>query len=181
MPIKIVTELITQKYLPDILHFDVNNVDHRDRFYHVQPKFTEHFDYFVGTSTGGLIAFCLAVGYNILDMKDIYSNAKHYFKRNYLGPWIYSKYNPSVIHRKIDEIINQINFPGNRKISAENATLLDIRNLLNPDNIITEAQVALLTDKYGYLLEFVDPTDNHHVGEINSTGIDFIGLHVKKS
>ena len=59
MPIQILTELITQKYLPDTAHFDVNNIDYRDQFHQVQSRFTKNFDYFVSTSTGGLIAFCL--------------------------------------------------------------------------------------------------------------------------
>ena len=161
MPIKILTELITQKYLPDMTQFDVNNIDHREQFHQVQCRFTKNFDYFVGTSTGGLIAFCLAIGYNILDLTKIYSDSKHYFKRNFLGPWLYSKYDPSVIHKKIDDIINQITFPGNKKISAENATLLDIRNLLNPDRVITAEQSQSVADQYGYLLEFVDPSDHN--------------------
>ena len=68
---------------------------------------------------------------------EIYSDVKHYFKRNRLGPWLHSKYDPSVIPRKIDDIINGINFPGNKRISTEHATLLDIRNLLNPGCPIT--------------------------------------------
>ena len=156
MPIKILTELITQKHLPHMSNFDANNKEHREIFHRVQPEFTRHFNYFVGTSTGGLIAFCLAIGYNILDMMEIYSKAKHYFKRNRLGPWIYSKYDPSVIHNKIDEIIGQIKFPGEKTISAEHATLLDIRNLLNPDRPITEEQAKSVVYTHGNFLEFAD-------------------------
>ena len=163
MPIKILTELITKEYLPDMKKFDVENVDHRDRFYDVQSKFTRNFDYFVGTSTGGLIAFCLATGCKILDLMEIYSRSGHYFKRNRLGPWVYSKYDPAVIHKKIDDIINQITFPGNKKISAENATLLDIRNLLNPDRIIDEKDSKSAKYTHGNFLEFDEDVTVDHM------------------
>ena len=156
MPIKILTELITQKHLPDIKDFKVTDPQHRAAFHREQLEFTRRFEYFVGTSTGGLIAFCLAIGYNILDMMEIYSDAKKYFKRNRLGPWLYSKYDPSVIHKKIDHIINGIDFPGNKKISAENATLLDIRNLLNRDRVIDEEQAKSVVYTHGNFLEFND-------------------------
>jgi hypothetical protein len=108
MPIKVVQQLITEKYLSNIPSFDPQNIEHRKRFNQGQLYFTKQFDYFAGTSTGGLIAFCLAVGYDILDMKDIYSRASYYFNRNYFGPLLWAKYNPSRIHDKIDEIIGTI-------------------------------------------------------------------------
>ena len=129
---KILTELITQEYLADVPNFDVDNQLHRKPFHEGQAKFTAEFDYFVGTCTGGLLAFCLAVNYNILELMDIYSDA--------FGPWICSKYDPSVIHKKIDDIIRTILFPSSRKITAEDVTLLDIRNLLNPGRFISEEQ-----------------------------------------
>jgi hypothetical protein len=159
MPIKILSELITQKYLPNIDSSNSNDLKYKESFHEGQLKFTKQFDYFVGTSTGGLISFCLAINYNILDMKEIYSDSGHYFKKNWLGPVIYSKYNPSVIHKKIDDIIDSIVFPGNKKISSKNATLLDIRNLLNPDNIISESDAKLAMFKHGNVLEFIDGKD----------------------
>ncbi len=88
MPIKILGEFITQKYLPNIEKLNPNDLNQKQLFQEAQLKFTKQFDYFVGTSTGGLIAFCLAINYNIFDMKEIYSDSHHYFKKNYLGPVI---------------------------------------------------------------------------------------------
>ena len=173
MPIKVLTELITQKHLPDIDAFNVDNPDHQDQFHRAQSRFTENFDYFIGTSTGGLIAFCLAIKYNILDLIKIYSDAKHYFKRNgWLGPLIYSKYSPSVIHKKIDDIINDINFSGNRRISPEHATLLDIRNLLNPGCPITAEEAASKIHQYDDCLEFADHADLQSQNEVHDLSND---------
>ncbi|CAF5228681.1 unnamed protein product, partial [Rotaria magnacalcarata] len=86
MPIKIIGELVQQKYTTIPKPFDSNNSNHKQLFHEAQLEFTKNFDYFVGTSTGGLIAFCLAINYNILDMQEIYSNASHYFKKNFFGP-----------------------------------------------------------------------------------------------
>lgn len=166
MPIKMLSEVITQKYLSHIKNFNPNDLQHKESFHEMQSNFTKEFDYFVGTSTGGLIAFCLAINYNILDMKDIYSNANYYFKKNYLGPLIYSKYDPSLIHKKIDEIIDSIIYPGNKKISSKHATLLDIRNLLNPDSIIDEKQAKEALRKHGNFLEFVDEKTIHESFDI---------------
>ncbi|CAF1436606.1 unnamed protein product [Adineta ricciae] len=160
MPIKIVSELIAQKYLSLNEPFDPHNAEHKEAFQKIQGKFTEQFDYFVGTSTGGLIAFCLAMNYSVLKMMDIYADYSYYFWRNYLGPIIYSKYNPARIHQKIDDIINSLSFKNGTKLSAENATLLDIRNILNQDDVITNDQVQLRASNHGNLLEFVDDTNN---------------------
>jgi predicted acylesterase/phospholipase RssA len=165
MPIKILSELITQKYLPNISNLNLNDEQYKKSFREAQLEFTKQFDYFVGTSTGGLIAFCLAINYNILDMKEIYSNSKKYFKKNYLGPLIYSKYDPSVIHNKIDQIIDEIIFPGGKKISSKHATLLDIRNLLNPDRIIDEEKAKSILNKHGNFLEFVDEKNPEDTGD----------------
>ncbi|UJR18475.1 hypothetical protein I4U23_005381 [Adineta vaga] len=142
MPIKVLCQLIIEKYLADIHHFDSTNSEHRQRFQKGQSDLMEPFDYIVGTSTGGLIAFCLAIGYDILEIKSIYENSSHFFKRNYFGPYLWDKYDPINIHTKIDEIINTIELNGKR-LTAENATLLDIHNLLNPHAMITE---DMLTD-----------------------------------
>ena len=179
MPIKILTELLTQKYLPNMRHFDVNDDDHKAQFHEAQTKFTQNFDYFVGTSTGGLIAFCLAIGYNILDLIKIYSESTRYFKRNaWLGPLVYSKYDPSEIHAKIHDIINGIDFPGNQQITAENATLLDIRNLLNPDRIITAEQAESMAHQYNHLLEFTECANDNSAN--NDNGLSH-GLHQVQS
>jgi hypothetical protein len=103
MSIKILDELITQQHLSAIGNFNPTDLNHKKLFQEAQLNFTKRFDYFVGTSTGGLIAFCLPINDNILDMKEIYSNAPYYFRKNRLGgPLIYSKYDPSRIHGKID-------------------------------------------------------------------------------
>ena len=159
MPIKILAELITRKYLPTNEQLNFTNPIHKDIFKTAQLQFTNQFDYFVGTSTGGLIAFCLAMNYNIMDVKEIYSNSSYYFKRNRLGPLIYSKYDPSRIHQKIDEIINGLKFKDGRSLSAENATLLDIHNLLNPGHAIDDHQSELTAPYHGNFLEFVDDKD----------------------
>ncbi|CAF0927023.1 unnamed protein product [Didymodactylos carnosus] len=166
MPIQILSHVIAKKYLPGI-QFNSDNSEHRERFKQVQSQFTNHFDYLVGTSTGGLIAFCLAVNYSILDMKDIYSNSSYYFKRNWLGPLLSAKYDPSRIHAKIDEIIGTITLKNGKQLSAENATLLDIRNFLNPDRMINDNELTSLSLSHGNLLEFVDDTEQYDSGTCN--------------
>ncbi|CAM2713901.1 unnamed protein product [Rotaria socialis] len=170
MPIKIIGELIQQKYNTIPKPFDANNSNHKQLFHEAQLEFTKNFDYFVGTSTGGLIAFCLAINYNILDMQEIYSNASHYFKKNFFGPVITSKYDPIRIHTKIEEIIDSIHFPVEKKLTHENATLLDIRNLLNPDNIIDDACIEAARMKYGDLLEFTDIINSKNEGAHTTQG-----------
>jgi hypothetical protein len=166
MPIKIIGELIAKKN--DFNIEDLNLKDPKDKkfFLNAQMEFTKHFDYFVGTSIGGLIAYCWAINYNILDMKEMYLNSKKYFKRNRLGPLIYSKYDPSAIHNKIDQIIDEIIFPGDRKISSKHATLLDLRNLLNLDHIIDEPTAKSLINKHGNFLEFVDEKNPEDPGDL---------------
>ncbi len=76
MSIKILAELITEKYLSNDTQSGSDETAHqkllpkvdKEAFHEGQVKFTKQFDYFVGTSTGGLIAFCLAINYNILNM-----------------------------------------------------------------------------------------------------------------
>lgn len=156
MPIKILGELIIRKHPPTVAEFNINDPKHRPFFQKAQKIFTQNFDYFVGTSTGGLIAFCLAINYDILDMKEIYSDASHYFKRNRLGPLIYSKYDPSRIHRKIDDIIDKLKFPRIKENASKHATLLDLRNLLNPQNPINEKEAKTEFYQHGNFLEFDD-------------------------
>ena len=162
MPIRILEELIIKEYIPGRIPSNVN----REEFIRAQLEFTNKFDYFAGTSTGCLIAFCLAINYNILDLKDIYKRASYYFNRNLLGPVFCSKYNPSRIHEKIDEIINRIELTNGKKLTAENATLLDIHNYLNPNAMISDKFLNSAIVRHGNLLEFVDdeemssPKDN---------------------
>ncbi|CAF1219562.1 unnamed protein product [Rotaria sp. Silwood1] len=156
MPIKILAQLIAEKFLSSPQQFNPNDAAHKEQFKTAQLRFTDQFDYLVGTSTGGLIAFCLAINHNILDMMDIYANSSYYFKRNYLGPLIYSKYDPSRIHHKIDEIINGIQLKDGTRLSAESATLLDIHNLLNPDNTIDDEKSISIVPYRSNSLEFVD-------------------------
>jgi len=162
MPIRILEELIIKEYIPGRIPSNVN----REEFIRAQLEFTNKFDYFAGTSTGGLIAFCLAINYNILDLKDIYKRASYYFNRNLLGPVFCSKYNPSRIHEKIDEIINRIELTNGKKLTAENATLLDIHNYLNPNAMVSDEFLNSAIVRHGNLLEFVDdeemssPKDN---------------------
>ncbi|CAF0890808.1 unnamed protein product [Didymodactylos carnosus] len=166
MPLQILSHVIAKKYLPDI-QFNSDNSEHRERFKQVQSQFTNNFDYFVGTSTGGLIAFCLAVNYSILDMKELYSNFPYYFKRNWLGPLLSARYDPSRIHAKIDEAIGTITLKNGKQLSAENATLLDIRNFLNPDRMINDDELTSLSLSHGNLLEFVDDTEQCVSGTCN--------------
>ena len=83
-----------------------------------QSAFVKEFDILAGTSTGGLISFCLAVGYPINDLQEIYSKAKDYFilSSNWtLGasefPVYNAKYDATKIEGKIKEILKQV-FPG---------------------------------------------------------------------
>lgn len=180
MPIKILSEFITEEYLPQIDKFNPKDENHKKLFEDAQREFTKQFDYLVGTSTGGLIAFCLAINYNIFDMQDIYSNANYYFKKNFFGPLFISKYDPSRIHQKIDEIIDQIVFPGNKKISAKNATLLDIRNLLNPHDIIDEENMQSAIFTHGNYLEFVDDSFFGNSTTTINEGSDFYQVKREK-
>ena len=156
MPIKVLGQLISDKYLTDIEQFNPDNLEHRERFKKVQSNFTNQFDYFAGTSTGGIIAFCLAINYNILDMKDIYARGSYYFNRNHLGPLLWAKFNPSRIHDKIDEIIGTITLKNGKRLSAQDATLLDIHNYLNPNDFISDDVLKSIPTSHGNLLEFVD-------------------------
>ena len=156
MSIKVLFELMKAKYLPDIEQFDPKNPEHRNRFESAQSQFTAQFDYFVGTSTGALVAFCLAVNYDILDVMDIYLRCAYFFNRHELGPFICAKYNPSRIHDKIDGIIGTITLKNGKRLSAQDATLLDIHNFLNPDDFIDDEVLKSVPASHGHLLEFVD-------------------------
>ncbi|CAF1663384.1 unnamed protein product, partial [Didymodactylos carnosus] len=72
MPIKVLMHAIETKF-PYI-----NDREGKNRV-KAQKQFTSKFDYFVGTSTGGLIAFCVAVNYDLFFLKDIYVDFRTYF------------------------------------------------------------------------------------------------------
>ncbi|CAF3612259.1 unnamed protein product [Rotaria sp. Silwood1] len=168
MSIKVLGELIKDTYLPDIEVFDPENKEHQEKFKEGQLKFTDQFDYFVGTSTGGLIAFCLATKYPILEIQKIYAKPSAYFTKNWLNSWrvfgwlgdiMSAKYNHNKIHERIDSIIGEI-FEGRldhgKKLTAKNATLLDLHNLLNPEHMISNDALKKNRRYHGSSLEFVD-------------------------
>ena len=170
MPIQVLCQLITETHLSDIENFNAENDKHQELFHAAQAEFIKKFDYFTGTSTGGLIGFCLAINYNILKLKKIYERSSFYFKRNRLGPYLWDKYDPVNIHNEIDKIIDQIQWPHGQKLTAKNATLLDLHNLLNPKQEVTIQQLA--KDKldetlmsYGNWLEFYDSKFSKDIGQ----------------
>jgi len=173
MPIKILNEFITEKYLSELGEFNPTDPIHKRTFLDAQTQFTRQFEYLIGTSTGALIAFCLAINYNILDMQDLYVNASYYFKKNFFGPIFISKYDPVRIHEKIDQIIDQIEYPNGKKISAQHATLLDIRNLLNPDDVIDEEKLPEAMFTHSNYMEFVDDDFFRPNMRTTSEGSDF--------
>ncbi|CAF1504718.1 unnamed protein product [Adineta ricciae] len=140
MSIKILEQLIKDNYLPNI---DPKDKEYKEEFKNGQHKFTKQFDYFAGTSTGGLIAFCLATEHPLLEIKEIYANSSDYFKKNWtpwmlgtLGNVMTAKYNDQKIHDAIDNIIKERfkNMPnGEVTLTAANATLHDLHKLLNPN------------------------------------------------
>jgi len=160
MPIKVLGEAIKKKYFADNELMDHDDPIFKERFIQAQLKFINNFDYLAGTSTGGLIAFCLAINYNILELEKIYTDFSKYFKRTWSGflsrGVISAKFDPSPIHKEIDDIIDKLELPDGKKLSATNATLLDIRNILNPDNIIDRENAERIAPNHGNLLEFVD-------------------------
>jgi patatin-like phospholipase/acyl hydrolase len=165
MSIKVLCQLINDNYLPDI---DPNHKQYHEKFEQSQFKFTDQFDYFVGTSTGGLIAMCLAAKYPILKIQEIYKNPSGYFTKNrlngsrlfgWLGDIMSAKYNDKNIHDKINQVIDDI-FEGKlydgKPLTAQNATLLDLHNLLNPHHMVNDNAFELSHQYHGNLLEFVD-------------------------
>ncbi|CAF1134996.1 unnamed protein product [Didymodactylos carnosus] len=118
MPIKVLMHAIETKF-PYI-----NDLEGKNRV-KAQKQFTSKFDYFVGTSTGGLIAFCVAVNYDLYFLKDIYVDFRTYFEKNMFGLYVGAKYDVTKIHNKIDEIISGI------PMKAD-STLGDLHKLLNP-------------------------------------------------
>jgi hypothetical protein len=110
-------------------------------------------------------------------VKDLYTQASYYFNRNYLGPLIRAKYNPSRIHNKIDEVIGSMTLKNGKRLSAKDATLLDIHNFLNPDDIVNDDILASIPPSHGDLMEFVD--DNTRITDTNNSD-DGITLHCVK-
>ncbi|CAF1279252.1 unnamed protein product [Adineta ricciae] len=153
MSIKVLCELITETHL-----------DSSKTFLDAQKEFTNEFDYIAGTSTGGLIAFCLAIKHDLTDIKEIYEDCATYFKRQwftYFGPLERDKYDPTPIYNKIDRIIDQIQLPNGKQLTAETATLLDIHNLLNQHCQVDDNQSTLDRQFHSNWLEFVDEPSSH--------------------
>lgn len=168
MPIKIISELIEQKHIDSTTNeLDPNSTNDEALFHKAQQKFTKQFDYIAGTSTGGLIAFCLAINHNILDLQRIYSDANHFFKRRFFGPLFCSKFDPCYIHEKINEIIDSLPFPNHEQPLHKHVTLLDIRNLLNPEDQINDTNIEEATITHGNMLEFVDEDVMQHQNKTN--------------
>ncbi|CAF3003725.1 unnamed protein product [Rotaria sp. Silwood2] len=158
MSIKVLCELITEIYI------DHDNQRHNKGFVEAQSDFTDEFDYLVGTSTGGLIAFCLAIKHDLFDIKQIYEDCERYFKRQWFtrfGPIERDKYNPTPIYNKIDEIIGQLKLSNGKQLTAENATLLDIHNLLNPHCMVNNDTSELDRRYHSNCLEFVDDSSSN--------------------
>jgi hypothetical protein len=78
-----------------------------------------------------------------------------------LGPYLRAKYDPVRIHDQIEKIISSLTLKNGKILNAKTATLLDIHNYLNPDDMIT---ADMMTDEklsetlisHGNWLEFVD-------------------------
>ncbi|CAF5001242.1 unnamed protein product, partial [Rotaria sp. Silwood1] len=179
MSIKVLSQMIEDEYL---LGADHNDKEYYENFKKGQDKFTSQFDYFVGTSTGGLIALCLATGYHLLEIMEIYAHPDKYFtkyllnklpKVGLLGDIMWARYNHKKIHEQIDKIIDEIFKEwlddDGKQLTAKNATLLDLHNLLNPAHKINNANIEHSRRYYGNLLEFddklhtTDDTRRHHV------------------
>jgi patatin-like phospholipase/acyl hydrolase len=93
---------------------------------HPQWKFVRKFHVLGGTSTGGLIAFCLAVGYSLYALEELYTNFSHYFYRGMWSritriPLFSAKYSPEHIDKRIEDIITGAwkNFAKYRCVEAE--------------------------------------------------------------
>ncbi|CAF1573423.1 unnamed protein product [Rotaria sp. Silwood1] len=176
MPIQVLCQLIIEQHLDDIKEFDSDNSQHRERFKQAQLDFIKQFDYIVGTSTGGLIGFCLTINYDIFNIKKIYANSSHYFKKNRFGPYLWAKYDPVHIHNQIDEIIGTITLKNGKQLTAKDATLLDIHNFLNPDDMITsdmmtDDKLAETLLSHGNWLEFVDESSMRDLDKIDQDKI----------
>ncbi|CAF1516913.1 unnamed protein product [Adineta ricciae] len=135
MSIKVLEQLIKDNYLPNI---NPKYKEYKEEFKNGQHKFTKQFDYFAGKSTGGLIAFCLATEYPLLEIKEIYAKSSDYFKKiGHLG---------CSIHDTIDNIIKE-RFKNTLNeevtLTAENATLHDLHKLLNPNEGTTTTITAI--------------------------------------
>ena len=99
MTMRIISDLISRWFPGDALEGQV--------------KFASTIDYFGGTSTGGLIAFCCSVNYPLGKMQSIYTEGRHYFQKQGLArfglpPLFSSKYNPKPIHDRIDIILGEV-------------------------------------------------------------------------
>jgi len=78
---------------------------------HPQWELIKHFDVIGGTSTGGFIAFALAVGYDLERLKQVYLDFGYYFRRPLISkitrvPIFTAKYDSTNIDNKIAEIVH---------------------------------------------------------------------------
>jgi len=181
MSIKVLEQLIKNEYFSDIEppnledEKDPKTIKYHEDFKNAQQKFTKNFDYFVGTSTGGLLAFCLATDYPLSKIKSIYAFPERFFIRNWfttkwalgLGNVMWATYNHQAIHAEIEKVINNVfeKFYGNKDLTAANATLLDLHNLLNKKCIYknnTKEDHRI----HGNMAEFVEakPQEKKEVG-----------------
>jgi patatin-like phospholipase/acyl hydrolase len=111
----------------------------KKKAFEAQKRFVNYFDYISGTSTGGLIAFCLVMDVPLLEVMDIYGQFKKYFQVNtgvpipesvftrsarWAASWLVSfiatsKYNNSAIHAKIDDIILDVECRNDMRVGTE--------------------------------------------------------------
>jgi hypothetical protein len=85
----------------------------------LQKNFVNDFDYVVGTSTGGLIAFALFLDIPLPELEDIYKDFAKYFtlssvawyanKLNVSLPIFSAKYDPTAIHGKLKDLLDKKN------------------------------------------------------------------------
>lgn len=150
LSIKVLEQLIKDTY------YSENGTDIADEnvFYDAQKKFMDRFDYVAGTSTGGLIAFCVATNYPLLKLKKIYEDPQQFFEKplwkkipgtGFFWNLLSAKYSGKKIHDEIDRIINALFEKHDKKLTAKNATLGDLNNLLNPTSPNTK---VLLINAY---------------------------------
>lgn len=158
MSMKVLEQLLISTSIGKDVELDRNNDDHKKLFKQGQSELNKTFDYFVGTSTGGLIAFCLAVNYDIHNIMKLYEEPKKYFNyqvyfKDY--PIFHDKYYHTEIHNEIDRTIKNIN------LNPENATLHDIHNLLNPKCQYKDETSARHRSCHSNIFEFAESNNNY--------------------
>jgi patatin-like phospholipase/acyl hydrolase len=71
---------------------------------------SDFFDYIAGTSTGGIIATCLALGMSVSDLRHFYLESSGYIfeiNRNPFSRVIFSKYDPSHFEHMLKEVLGE--------------------------------------------------------------------------